>query len=44
MFSVNAGNVIDRQFTKLDAYYVGLCKDCIDVDNWKLGESEHIYC
>ena len=40
MFTVNAGETIDSEFTPLDAYYVGIGPRPAEADEWDLGPSE----
>ena len=42
MAKVNYGDEIINEFSKLDAYYVGLIDESSDVTKWNLGLSEHI--
>ena len=41
MFTVNAGETIDSDFTPLDAYYVGIGARPAEADEWGLGPSEY---
>ena len=42
MAKVYYGDEITNEFSKLDAYYVGLIDESSDVTKWNLGLSEHI--
>lgn len=41
MFTVNAGETIDSDFTPIDAYYVGIGARPAEADEWGLGPSEY---
>ena len=41
MFTVNAGETIDNDFTPIDAYYVGIGARPAEADEWGLGPSEY---
>ena len=41
MFTVNAGETIDNDFTLIDAYYVGIGARPAEADEWGLGQSEY---
>lgn len=41
MFTMNAGETIDNDFTPIDAYYVGIGARPAEADEWGLGPSEY---
>lgn len=42
MYTVNDGDVIECEFTELDAYYVGITERSEDVETWGLGVSDYL--